>query len=96
MMNDDTVGALLIGGGKGGVRPPMALPVIDSNSAPILSSKIFIENQLAPYPDHLTPLHGGWQNVNGTRYGFYNRKLIKTFQVVQIINLNKTNLITHI
>ncbi|XP_018565860.1 uncharacterized protein LOC108906905 isoform X2 [Anoplophora glabripennis] len=64
MVNDETLGALLLGG-----RPPVALPVVE-NVAPA-SSKIVTENQLPPYPDNLTLADGAWQNVNGTRYKFF-------------------------
>ncbi|KAJ8923192.1 hypothetical protein NQ315_001746, partial [Exocentrus adspersus] len=64
MVNDETLGALLLGG-----RPPVALPVVE-NAVPA-PSKVLVENQLPPYPDNLTASDGSWQNVNGTRYKFF-------------------------
>ncbi|CAH1237600.1 unnamed protein product [Diabrotica balteata] len=87
MMNDDTLGALLIGG-----RAPAAIPVIE-NSAPS-SSKVFNEVQLPPFPENATLNDGSWQNVNNTKYKFfvfsayYDER--KGQRVVRIIAATKT------
>jgi hypothetical protein len=56
---EDTVGALLLG-------RPAAIPIVDEEPGP-QSSKLLTETQLPPYPAHVTPTNGSWQNVNGTR-----------------------------
>lgn len=56
---DETVEALLMG-------RPAAIPVADDEPG-LQSSKVLAETKLPPYPMHITPSNGSWQNVNGAR-----------------------------
>jgi hypothetical protein len=78
---EDTVGALLLG-------RPAAIPIVDEEPGP-QSSKLLTETQLPPYPAHVTPTNGSWQNVNGTRFKFFvfsaffdNRKGQRSVRVI--------------
>ncbi|XP_056644663.1 beta-1,4-galactosyltransferase galt-1 [Diorhabda sublineata] len=87
MMNEDTLGALLIGG-----RAPVALPVIE-HSAPS-SSKVISETLLPPFPENTTLNEGAWQNISNTRYKFfvfsayYDER--KGQRIVRVIGATKT------
>lgn len=58
---DETIGALLMGGGDS--RVPVALPVVDDAQG---TTKVLTEAQLPPYPANVTPVDGAWQTVGNT------------------------------